>query len=155
LGGTVDAFTARFGTPSINNGAEWNYDRTCGDGTDWCESVLPSNGLDSQWYVALITLTAHDSNPWDLTTARGICEDYMPPDAKFVQQLTYPFGDTSPSGIVRVYMSETLAQIFSADQFNDSANKPVAPGTFDITYLYQSPSSTSTFGDCQISLGEQ
>src|SRR5579884_3677937 len=154
LGGTADAFTAKWGAIQQNlNGVVFSYNRQCGAaGQAYCESITLNQGVDGKFYVALITLSTADTQSRDSTTAHAVCGAYVPADSQFTRDVAYVPGN-STTGDDRIYHSDSLAQRFTADQFVDGNQNPITPGTFDILYYYVTANDDSQISDCQIAIG--
>lgn len=153
LGGTLDAFVADFGAPTPINMGD-SFDPHCGDSGASCLMLLLFQGNDNLNHVGNITLqgATQGSAPWDMTTARAVCEHYFPADARLVQSVSV-IQQGAEVGVDRVYVSTSLGHVFSAILFTDVNSNPTTPGTFDVQYQYVHPNDPSTIDNCNIALG--
>lgn len=134
LGGTVDAFVAAYGSPTIRNTSLVGFQTHCSNGRSDCIQTALFPGADTTYYVDLVTMSTPDSQRWSsLQAAKDACHILFPADARLVSQQEDIQSGVN-QGWYAMYHSDTLARIFSADAFLDGNGNP-SPGSFDILYL--------------------
>lgn len=145
LGGTYDAFKARFGYPNSSRGGVYTYSFTAPNGKPAYVSIqFSAQGSDNQSRAYKITLASQVTlaeAPHSMTVISSE-KEFLPKDAIFLQNKQAPI-----EGAYRLYRSASLAASFSDSAFTDSAGKLVMPGTFWLSY-------NSTFDECIIHLGD-
>jgi hypothetical protein len=101
-----------------------------------------------------ITAQHPSDHVWSMSEARGVCEAFRPADARFQAEVKVP-GSGGQDGVDDIYISQSLANTFPASTFVDGAQNRVAPGTFDLRFLFASPGDTSQVQSCTLELGKQ
>ncbi len=150
LGGTVDAFIAKFGPPNDHSSAGLPHFNRCGNSNIDQLILLQDSYGGTSAHIIAVTVQACTSTSWTMSLATAMCSSFYPADA--VYKRTVQVGDTS---IDKIYFSATLAHKFTPDNFTDANSNPVQPGLFDVNYLYASNTDTSHIDSCDIDLGTQ
>ena len=129
LGGTQDAFTAKYGAP-VTSGPTVDYGFTLADGTGAGVCICgTAAGLDGRQHVEYMKVGPVIGVTWTHATKTAEAKQFMPLDAIYVRTIQDP--DVGP---ILVYTSADLAKTFPASEFTDSAGGPNPPaGTFSVT----------------------
>jgi len=154
VGGTEDAFTAKFGNPTsqqTQNGAQ-ELDYATGDAT------IGQFGIvlwpDTRTVYGLV-IAAPTGQPWDAITAIPLCINYLPGDVTLDQPKNITDTAGNVVGLFQSGYSTELANTLNPAYFNDAiGNNLVKPGTFSIRYTYTDSSGTAS-NLCTIRLGMQ
>lgn len=160
LGTAGQAFVTAYGpltSQSDVNGGDLHFRQYAGVAQD---ALIVQLGVhfgvtspgDRQAYA--ITAAPAPSSSWTMTQAETQCAAYRPSDAQQVKTLTVT-DSTGTIGEDVIYRSVALAHAFPASAFTDANQNPVTPGTFDISYLYQSASATDKIASCELQVGSQ
>ncbi len=150
LGGTLDAFIAKYGTPHVRTQLTVGFHTSCSSGSADCEQVGLFPGTNSRYFVDTLSFSTPDSQPWaSLGAAKTACRVGFPADAKLKSdgpdvRAGQTFGDYA------IYTSASLAKIFPASFFTDAQGNTTTPGTFDVLILV---TPSGTYSDCQIAAG--
>lgn len=159
LGGSGQAFIAQYGpltSQSNTTQGDLHFRQYPGVAQDYLivdegkyYGVTPG---DANAYSILVAPPPGQS--WSLTSAKQVCEGFMPTDARFVKRVVTT-GSQGVDGWDDIYMSASLAKIFPTSAFQDASQNPAPDGSFDIMYLYASTSDTTHAGSCSLTVGEQ
>ncbi len=151
LGGTLDAFIAKFGPPNDHSSAGMPHFNRCGNSNiDQLILLQDSYGGTSTHHIISVTVQACTSTSWTMSLAQANCSSFFPADA--VYKRTVQVDNTS---IDKIYFSATLAHEFTPDNFTDANSNQVQPGLFDVNYLYVSNTDLSHIDSCNVQLGTQ
>jgi hypothetical protein len=158
LGGTQDAFIARFGQPndaSTPAGGQLHFQRFSGTTTDFLIVQLDTfDGAAFSQRAFAITVNAPPGQPWSMETARSTCGQFLPSDASQTKQVDITTTQGTV-GTVLDYKSATLASTFPAQAFVDISHNLVAPGSFDVFFHFTTPNDTSRIDSCELQVGLQ
>ncbi len=150
LGGTVDAFIAKFGPPNDHSSEIMPHFNRCGNSNIDQVILLQNPAGGTSGRIIAVTAQACTTTSWNMSLAKVICSSYFPADA--VYKRTVQVGTTS---IDKIYFSATLAHEFTPDSFTDANGNPVQPGLFDVNYLYASNTDTTYIDSCDVDVGTQ
>ncbi len=141
LGGTPDAFTAKYNDPVVAD----TYDALI-DGLTFEIAIDPATGSDGAQHARSLQITPVDESAqqasWTSAQASAIVALFLPADASHVS-------DIQGSGSVEhIEFSPSLETIFPASAFVDAGGTAVKPGTFN----YVCEAGTTTDG-CSMGIG--
>lgn len=146
LGGTQDAFTAKYGQPSQDIGNLYFYQNLQVDITS---DTHLADGM-------LVGVPKGQS--WTMTMGTTQCAMFLPKDAVFVK--SFPIVDTGTvyDGVAKVYTSQALGGVFALDKFTDQQHHQITSGTFTVAYTYHFDQAKQIwdkgqFLQCEIDLG--
>jgi hypothetical protein len=152
LGGTLDAFTSKLGSYTIRTaGTLFGFQMHCDSGKADCEQVSMSPGTNGKGYVDSISVNTPESQRWPASVAYTVCQSYMPSDATFQKEVPVT-RENAEIGIDRIYVSASLAKVFTADTFVQNGHH-VTLGTFDIRYTDVTAGDQRTYIDCMLAVG--
>lgn len=151
LGASLDAFIAKFGQPNARSADSTPHFKACNN-SSIDQIVLSETSIESDT-GPITTITAQACTPWTSSFATTYCSSFLPADAKFEKSVQHPASSGQPASIDKIYYSQSLAQEFAAEDFNDGSGNNVQPGLLDVNYLYSS--DASHIGSCQLELGTQ
>lgn len=158
LGAPQGAFVAKYGQPTDSSDigvGRLQFQRYAGTSIDFLVVQLDIYDDPSVRDRAYSITAQHPPDHfWSMSEAQGICEAFLPADARFQQSITVP-GSGGADGVDHVYLSPSLASIFPAATFVDAAQHRVPPGTFDLRYVYASPGNNGQIQYCELELGRQ
>jgi hypothetical protein len=154
LGGPLSDFIGTYGQPNSNsNPPLFDFIETNninGVSITGLGSSCSSTQCEVQQQIDNITVQSPDqTNGYSVNEAEAKCMAFAPTDAHFKQKIPYADG----TGYDMVYNSASLAKAFPASEFSDGNGGTVAPGTFDISYLYAD--NKQGIGSCDMITGEQ
>ena len=144
LGGSQDAFTAKYGQPSDDIDNLYFYQNLQVDVTN--------NHLVDNMVVG-----RPKGQTWSMGTGMAQCASFLPADSQ--QQKSFKtFDGDQQSGLAVVYVSVALGQLFPASHFTDINHHLVTPGTFTVAYTYlfdkqKNIWDSHLFLQCEIDLG--
>ncbi len=151
LGGPITDFIGKYGKPNDHtdaNSFHWFRDSSSNaDGLIVWDLTHP-NQVDS------IDVQGVNGDMPNMSAAVALCTVYNPSDARQLKSISLVNASGQASGVDVVYLSASLARVFSPDDFTDSQQNNVQPGTFDIQYLYKGD-GTGSIDSCSILPGEQ
>jgi hypothetical protein len=153
LGGPISDFIGKYGPPNDHTDLtsrtfHWFRDSSSNvDGLIVWELTHP-NQVDS------IDVQAVNGDMPNMSAAVALCTVYNPSNARQLKSIPLVNASGQASGVDVVYLSASLASVFSPDDFTDSQQNNVQPGTFDIQYLYKGD-GTESIDSCSILPGEQ
>lgn len=130
IGGTLDDFKARYGTPTYKSTVPWFYYSTpdgLSVGLCFCTT---DTGTDGKARLELFGIHPESLVTPTWTEAQGMsaAKALMPPDAVYVRDINDP-----EVGTIHVYQSADLAATFPAADFYDSnGGGALPPGTFSV-----------------------
>jgi len=145
LGGSQDAFTAKYGQPSSTIGEAFFY------------SNLQVGVLKGTQLVFTVLVGAPEHQTWTMATGMVQCASFLPADRER-QESFKTFDGNQQDGLAVVYESRALGQVFPASQFTDINHHLVTPGTFTVAYAYlfnkqKNIWDNHLFLQCEIDLG--
>jgi hypothetical protein len=154
LGGSPNAFTAKYGQPNDHSGnGELRFERC--NNSKWDQLSLSQISLESKsGPIASIVVLPCPPASWSLAQANAICSAFLPPDAKYQRSVQVANADKQGPSVDKIYYSATLAHTFAADNFTDNNDALVQPGLLDVNYFYVSNSDTSHVNVCDLELGD-
>lgn len=151
IGGTVRAFTAKYGHPTHTQVQDTGIEVVAYAGTDTYQSLMIFAYTSTKIVYAVLVQA---NIAWDSATGLITCIGFTPGDAMM--------GDTqdlhdSQGNVVGLYekgFSAKLGDSVDAIQFVDSQHNLVKPGTFGINYYYFNGDNT-LITQCGLNLGYQ
>ncbi len=149
LGGTLAAFTSKYGAPISSSATSGIYQVTIA-GQNVNVLMTLQIGLDQTPHIAAIILAppSTTSSGWDEATTMTLITDLVPADAQLDQSQS-----NNTFGITRVFVSPSLAHTFTPSLFtNLTTNATVPPGTLTAICLPSSANSAN-FSACTFDLG--
>jgi hypothetical protein len=151
LGAQFSTFTAKFGQQNNHSSpGQMHLARCVNSNSD--QLILTQLSVASSTGPITSILYASCST-WTVSTAESLCSKFLPADAVYQKTVTIPGSASQFPAFDKVYYSATLAREFSADNFTDTNKKPVQPGLFDVSYLYENSNDTTHVGSCNVQLG--
>lgn len=157
-GGAVHDFDLKFGKENTSNGGiGYQPFGSYTSGQD-----LPTDKVSisvENGHVEVVRVTLPKGSPLSWQDGTKFCQSFLPTDAVFQSE-----EDFSPptQEYQELYMSKTMAHMFSADHFvagNGINPQPLTLGTLQIIYYYSSWYNHTTSGaqitSCSIGLGEK
>jgi hypothetical protein len=151
LGAQLSTFTAKFGQQNNHSSpGQIHLARCVNSNSD--QLILTQLSVASSTGPITSILYASCST-WTVSTAEKLCSKFLPADAVYQKTVTIPGSASQFPAFDKVYYSATLAREFSAGNFTDTNEKPVQPGLFDVSYLYENSNDTTHVGSCNVQLG--
>lgn len=150
LGGTLDAFIARFGQPDSQTSNLISHFMRCGNSNTDQIIVFQFPTATSR----VISVTAQSCTPWTMSQAVAACTLFFPADAVYKSSVPIPSNQGTFPALDKIYYSRTLAREFTPNNFTDANQNNVQPGLFDVQYLYTG-TDMSHVDSCDVQLGTQ
>jgi hypothetical protein len=148
LGGAITDFIAKYGQP-VDHSDPYTYGWFRGNNGD---SLRVSTLIDPH-HVDEIDVQAVNGDMSNTASASALCTAFNPNDARQLRRVPVTDPSGLDSGFDVVYISSSLAREDTSDQYQDSQQNNVTPGTFDIKYNYMR--GTQSIGSCEVLIGDQ
>jgi hypothetical protein len=152
LGGPLSDFIGAYGQPNSNSAPPlYHFLHATGSNLD---ELIVSVSVGTQNVDSIVVQATNGDSPtdvvgWTASEAESHCQSFEPSDAHLKQRITFADG----TGYDDLYFSRSLAHLILADDFLDSNEGTVPPGTFDVAYLYAN--DWQHIGSCSLMTGEQ
>ena len=153
LGGSLNAFIAKYGQPNNHSGdGNPRFERCKNSDVD--QVALSQVSLESRsGPIMSILINSCPPTPWSVSQANTVCSAFLPSDAKYQRSVQVPGNSDQSPSVDKIYFSAKLAHTFAADNFTDNNGALVQPGLLDVNYFYVSNSDTSHMNGCDLELG--
>src|SRR5260370_4901811 len=148
LGGAITDIIAKYGE-LVDPSDRYMYAWFRGNNGD---SLRVSTLIDPH-HVDEIDVQAINGDMSNTASASALCTAFNPSDAHQLRRVPVTDPSGLDSGFDVVYISSSLAREDTSDQYQDSQQNNVTPGTFDIKYNYIP--GTQSIGFCEVLIGDQ
>jgi hypothetical protein len=148
LGGPLSDFVGSYGQPNSHSTPPTLYHFSTYASAN-IDAVVVMTDVYAPSLVSDVTAQAPSDTTWDISFGEAHCLAFAPLDSRLVERV--PYGDNT--GYDMVYKSAQLSHLFPAADFTDANGNTVAPGTFDISYLYGT--DQDHISSCDLIIGSQ